>query len=390
MPELRTPVLVHYPDPGGTDARTLPWVLALLRGETPRLPPGAHVNGFVQGVLCASRHHGTGGLLHQALVHAGWRDCPAELRTALRDQARRAAVTALMQETELQRVLPALAAQGVQPLLLKGTPLAYTHYPTPALRPRADVDLLIPPDHFERAAAALEALGYHRLNAIQGKLVSRQNTFLRFGDRGVQHVLDVHWKISNAPMFVDTLVYAEMLARARPILELGEHARAPAAPHALLLACVHRVAHHRDTERLIWLYDIHLLARGLSPGEWSFFLDLATVRKVRAICIDALRLARDCFSTPLPASVLASADKGTATESSARYLTLTRARGLRYLLLDLQALAGWRAKLRLLREHAVPTPDYMLRRYGVTRKALLPALYLHRGVRGLRRLLRRP
>lgn len=389
MSDPRAPVLDRYPDPNGASSRTLPWMLALLRGETPRWPSDAHANGFVQDLLCASRHHGTGGLLHQALAHADWQGCPAELRAVLTGEARRAAVTDLVQEAELRRVLAALIAQGVHPLLLKGTPLAYTHYPAPALRPRADIDLLIPHEQLEGVATALETLGYTRLNAICGELVSRQNTFLRFGDRGVQHLLDVHWKISNAPMFADTLGYAELAARAVPIPELGGHARAPAAPHALLLACVHRVAHHHDTERLIWLYDIHLLARGLSHDEWAFFLDLATARKVRAICVDALRLAHDCFSTPLPAPVFASAHTSAATEPSRRYLALAQARGLRYLLLDLQALGGWRAKLRLLREHALPASDYMLRRYGVTRKALLPALYLHRGVRGLRRLLRR-
>ena len=39
--------------------------------------------------------------------------------------------------------------------------------------------------------------------------------------------------------------------------------------HALLVACIHRVAHHRGTERLIWLLDIHLLASRLEEREWT-------------------------------------------------------------------------------------------------------------------------
>jgi hypothetical protein len=57
----------------------------------------------------------------------------------------------------------------------------------------------------------------------------------------------------------------------------------------------------------------------------------------------------------------------------------------------LGALRGWRERLRLIREVALPSPGYMLRAYGVgdTRlgRTLLPALYLHRGVRGLLRVM---
>ena len=53
---------------------------------------------------------------------------------------------------------------------------------------------------------------------------------------------------------------------------------------------------------------------------------------------------------------------------------------------------GWGARLRLLREVAFPAPRYMLQSYGwadtgLTR-ALLPALYLHRGLRGVSRVVR--
>ncbi len=49
----------------------------------------------------------------------------------------------MLRERELVAVLAALAEAGVETLLLKGTPLAYTHYPEPALRTRCDTDVLI-------------------------------------------------------------------------------------------------------------------------------------------------------------------------------------------------------------------------------------------------------
>ncbi len=46
-------------------------------------------------------------------------------------------------------------------------------------------------------------------------------------------------------------------------------------PHALLMACVHRVAHHFDPPTLIWLYDIHLLASSMSEDDATRFVALA-------------------------------------------------------------------------------------------------------------------
>ena len=49
----------------------------------------------------------------------------------------------LLRKHELVRVLEALARAEVATLLLKGTALAYSLYPAPTLRPRADTDVLI-------------------------------------------------------------------------------------------------------------------------------------------------------------------------------------------------------------------------------------------------------
>jgi hypothetical protein len=55
---------------------------------------------------------------------------------------------------------------------------------------------------------------------------------------------------------------------------------------------------------------------------------------------------------------------------------------------DLKALRSWRARLRLLREHAFPPPAFMRQRYGTTRWWLLPALYVYRFATGAVRWVR--
>ncbi len=91
-------------------------------------------------------------------------------------------------------------------------------------------------------------------------------------------------------MLAAALDYGELAARAVPLPALGRNAHAIAPVHALLLACIHRAGHanapyHVDGiaspegDRLIWLYDIHLLVGGMSAGELDEFVALADVQE---------------------------------------------------------------------------------------------------------------
>jgi len=63
----------------------------------------------------------------------------------------------------------------------------------------------------------------------------------------------------------------------------------------LLLACMHRAAHlgvdGPEGNRLIWLYDIHLLASALSPAQWSEFAAHCAAKRMRRISADAAAAA---------------------------------------------------------------------------------------------------
>ena len=58
------------------------------------------------------------------------------------------------------------------------------------------------------------------------------------------HVVDLHWRIANPQRVRPVLAYEELAAAAEPVPALAPRARGLRRVHALLLACVHRVAHH--------------------------------------------------------------------------------------------------------------------------------------------------
>lgn len=286
---------------------------------------------------------------------------------------------------ELRRVLAALSAAGIHPILFKGAALAYSHYSDPSLRPRGDTDLLIDAGAIASACTVFENLNYTRAPFTAGELVSYQVPYVKRDSQGVPHAFDIHWRVSNPQVFANVLTHGDIEAQSVGIPALGDTTRAAGPVHALVLACVHRAAHHGPAmheERLIWLYDIHLLAERLDATEQASFIELVKAKQLTTICGDALTAAHGSFLGRLSGELATglaqcrSANK----EPSAIYVG-GRMRKVDILMSDLGSLS-WGQKLKLLREHVLPPPAYMRQVYGVSRSGLLPFYYVWRFARG--------
>jgi hypothetical protein len=294
---------------------------------------------------------------------------------------------------EITHVLDALAAAGVRPLVLKGGALAHSHYPDPALRPRHDTDLLIAADERAQADRTLERLGYVQAPGVAGEFIMYQALWSRPDDSGGHHYLDVHWRLNNAQALAKVLAYPELAARSTPLPALGASARALAPVDALLLACVHRAGHagetaqvgdivRRGSDRLIWLYDIHLLAGRMSGAELDAFAELAVARQVKAICLDALQRSGACFGTTVPGGVLEALSREGPAEPS---FDLFRAGRGHRLAGEFLAIPSWRNRMHWLSELAFPSADYMRWKYPGVAPRWLPFLYLRRACSALAR-----
>lgn len=312
-------------------------------------------------------------------------------RAITADDLRGAAAIDVARERELRTALTALAGAGVRPILFKGAALAHTHYPRPEMRLCDDTDVMIAAADRATVAGVLGGLGYQRPPEVDGELTTAQFHFDKRDRFGILHAFDVHWRISNVRVFADALSYEELARDAVPIPSLGPHAWGASPRHALLLACVHRVAHHSDTRDLLWLYDIHLLARSGDDAERAAFAALASARRMRAVCARGLELASAAFGGIDPrwhAALSAANGAGAQDEPSAAFLRgrLSQAEILKA---DLAATPGWPGRVRILREHLFPKRAFMYERYGLRQPAALPFLYLYRIVTGVPRWFRR-
>jgi hypothetical protein len=148
--------------------------------------------------------------------------------------------------------------------------------------------------------------------------------------------------------------------------------------------------HHQNVERLIWVYDVHLLASRLSADDFDRFAELARVKGWAAIAAQQLERAHLRFGTCVPERVTTRLAEA-ADEPSASYLRAGR-RWHHELTSNLRGLGSWQDRWRLLGEVVFPSPRYMLESYGITpgplARLVVPPLYLVRVASGIAKILR--
>lgn len=336
--------------------------------------------------------------LEEAGVQAQW---PARVVARAQAARRTEALLDAIRWREDARVLAALARAGIAPLLLKGAALARRLYPLPHLRPRVDTDLLVREEALERVGPVLAEAGYREDVMTRGRLVLAERRWVRTVLPGVEHVLDVHWRLVNVQEFAGVLPFAELEATAVEVGGFPVSARAPDDRYSLLAAAVHYVVHHGAAFDPLWLYDMHLLAARLGSAGVGDAAALARRHGIEALYRRALREVAHWFGPlEIPFSDASRQDAATgggtvgvplrrageagstSDERAVELYTRPSTRLIDVVIRDLAALPDWGARWRLVREHLLPPASYMLQRYGVRRRVYLPLLYLLRAVTG--------
>lgn len=359
---------------------------SLLRGEPQAdgaVPGGADAAHF----LSRMRYHGVATLLHERVAgNAHW---PKEVLSGLRDDAVARGMWELGHQRLIGDLLARLAAAGIAPVLFKGTALAYSAYANPVTRTRSDTDLLIAEADRGAVHQTLLDLGFHVDCLDEMDLIRFQASYV-WQKVGVgSHAVDLHWGISNSLALSHLFTYDELRAAAAPLPRLCPEALTANPIHALLIACMHRARHHNSAyrvdgvtyysgDRLIWLYDIHLLATGFTPEQWRAFAQAAALKTLCGVCREGLERAQMCFGTMIPDAVWAALKAAPPSEQASGYLTASR---FRQHWLDVRAVPGIRGQVRGAFELMFPPEAYMRSMFPDAQNEPLTWLYLRRASR---------
>lgn len=270
------------------------WLTETILQNSPQWPGQADTE-IEKKIWQAGMEHGVLALCSYKLHSiAAENSLSGSLRERLKSIERQAAITELLREKEIKDILARLAAEDIQPLLLKGTPLAYSLYPAPYLRPRCDTDFFFTDNGVaEQAWNMVREMGYRRPHAVSGKFVSHEFSCFRTGPAGLSHCLDFHWKLSNNQTYARIFSFDELMDASVQVPVL-DNVHTLNNVHALLYACMHRMSHKGDNtaDRLIWFYDIHMLAQSLSATDWQQLTSIAKEKK--NLRHDTLRFNGNC------------------------------------------------------------------------------------------------
>jgi hypothetical protein len=372
-------------------------ICAALRGENPEWPRDAG-DAFVASFLERIAYHGVEGLLYKQ-VQVG--QCLEQWPESVLITCRKTSITQAIWEVghrfAIKQALIKLNDAGIAPIIFKGTALAYSVYVSPFLRRRGDTDLIVPFDRRDQAAKELEAAGFVCEDRLRGDLTSYQAPYTYIYQFMYPHTVDLHWRINNSQVLSNIITYQELWENRRALPALCPHAVAAGSVHALFLACMHRASHRQwpyfvgnkeyyGGDRLIWVYDIHLILREFDSISYNEFTALANRKGLTQICSEGLLEARDCFGTAIPEEVFQTFAVAGSDDMSSQYLGASV--GKQYWL-NFIAINGVVNKLKFIVQILFPPRRYMRSVYSRVRPRWLPWLYVRRALVEISKRLRR-
>ena len=224
----------------------------------------------------------------------------------LRQLATDSVMQMLQLEQLLNQILDFLASEKIDAVLLKGAGLAYTVYASFPDRPMGDIDVLVRPEHAQRAWSLLQKKGWTPLSTDEQSTRHAGHHHLPplFHD-GATFRLEIHDALlpGEHPFRFST---AEIWRRARQITVNGRTILVPALMHQLWHICVHFAWSHamqwgswravRDTAAIIRRGEV----------DWTQFVSFARESRAATCCFWTLRLTRRLTGAAVPDYVLTS------------------------------------------------------------------------------------
>jgi len=258
-----------------------------------------------QAVLAAAARHRVEGFVHHALRRAGVAP-PAAAAERLAAAASGIARENLFYAAESLRLSDRFSNAGLPHLFVKGVTLNVLAYNTLALKRSCDIDLLVAPEDYEAACAALAEAGYlcfhpagADLPAIMRYAAANKDSAWRSADGRIK--VELHQRLCVNPMLLPAIgARSPSLA-----VEIAPGVSLPTLARDELCAylCVHGAL--TAWSRLKWLADLAaLIACEDEAGVERLYRRAAELAPGRAAA-QALLLAERLFGTRLSASLAA-------------------------------------------------------------------------------------
>lgn len=269
-------------------------------------------------VLFLCEQHRVMGLVGRHLSARSWRGVPHPLALSWGRYFGIMMMHSASLAGELEQVTQVLEEAGVPVVSFKGPTLAHAAYGNGAVRPCADLDVLVSRSQVQRAHEVLRARGYAheaQLSPAQERAHLRMDSVFNLSRPAPDALaaffpqgfaLELHWAITS-PCLPFDLTFEDLAPRlgwmelSAPNGSGPKRVRSLAAPDLLLILCVHGAKHL--WERLLWLCDIAQLLAQTPDLDWDAVLRDARARGIERMTALGLSLTRDVMGAVLPREV---------------------------------------------------------------------------------------
>ena len=330
-------------------------------------------------------------LLQKPDLLVGW---PQDILDALRAQGRAQTFWELGHREVASRLIEALAGAGYAGAFTKGTALAYSVYPDPAMRRRGDSDLLLPASGRRKIRRLLQECGFRR----SGDVVSLQESWAADCRMGFTHEFDLHWRINASPVLSNALERGGVGTRTISLPRPHERASGLAPADNLLMIAINRASHRTfgyyvdnvrqfDEDRLIWALDVDLTCSAFGEAEWQQVLATARATGMAPVILSTLAFAQTRLGTGVPEPIMRALAEEPGDAGVLRYFDDLS--GLERLRMNIAAGPTLPARLETIRYTLFPRSESMRERFPDTADWPLVALYARRIWSGLRPRSRR-
>jgi hypothetical protein len=280
----------------------------------------------------------------------------------------------------LRQLLNACGEAGIETILLKGAMMEGV-YPA-GLRPFTDIDFLIRREKLSQVVEILGRLGYRSRGRERRRGAEDFQCDVQYLKKGrITIFVEPHWLLGPPYPYAGRVDMGSLWQRAREVNVAGIDALILSPEDSLLHLCLH-LFKHRYGGWLASACDIAELTH-LHEGklDWEAFLSWVFKFRLYLPVRYSLRRAVQLFHPPVPSFVLSelgSYSPGRVEQLLFALLTSTSDEeppGKRFLA-ELVSMPGAKLKLRRFLVSLLPSGEFMLSYYAVTRPRLLPLYYL--------------
>jgi hypothetical protein len=180
-----------------------------------------------------------------------------------------------------------LESEGIPSVLLRGMALAQWLYPSPALRPMVDVDILVTPMARHALPAILKKRGLSPVLVLRSQFVYKID----------EVVFEIHWSFLTPKRYRDTVDAAEWLASRKPLTGWDGMAFSLSPENELIELVCHSFIHH-ELDGLLSLVDIGLVAC-LDGLDWRYISDWCEEHSVGRLFWFTIAFVDNLFSLEL-------------------------------------------------------------------------------------------